>query len=133
MMNYNLADEITPFLPVLCLVMVFITVIESKLRQKLVLESEWTVALTDVTIGVVVNEFEQCQVQHFGSVMPLLLPVMWAAILVIERILVIISLPLALVSICKMESVIHLATQDCPETSKEIAHKIPSVAPKSKG
>lgn len=41
------------------------------------------------------------------------------------------SLPSALVSICKIGSVIHLATQT--ETSKEIAHKIPSVAPKSKG
>lgn len=55
MMNYNLADEITPFLPMLCLVMVFITVIESELGQKLVLESEWAVVLRDVATGVVVN------------------------------------------------------------------------------
>ena len=54
-------------------------------------------------------------------------------LLVIDMTLVIISLPLALVSICKVGSVIHLASQDCIENDKEITHKIPSVAPKSKG
>jgi hypothetical protein len=69
MMDYNLSEEITPFLPVLVLVMFFNHNNRKQLRTEIGTRV-WAVALTDVTVGGAGNEPEQCQVKHFGSVMP---------------------------------------------------------------
>lgn len=80
--------------------------------------------MTDLTIGEMGNKSSA----KFNALnLPLLLPVISTAFLVIAPILVIISFLSALVPICKMGSVTHLATQDCYENNKEIAHKFPSV------